>query len=76
MLGLPGAFAGTGYLTGTILLFLSCYFSTQGLMLLSRSAVKANVYPSSFYTVAHAAVPQYTILIDAAVSLKCFGVAT
>jgi amino acid permease len=112
MLGLPGAFGGTGYLGGMLLLFAGAAFSSHGLLLLSKCALLTQqqdmdmnqqhdntgntmnhndgstnkqqstpphqrpTEPSSFYTVARAAVPQYTILIDAAVALKCFGVAT
>lgn len=75
MLGLPGAFAGTGNVGGTILILLGSFFSAHGLVLLSKAAQRAGL-PSSFYSVACAAVPQYTILIDLAVALKCFGVAT
>ncbi|CAB9496757.1 Vacuolar amino acid transporter 5 [Seminavis robusta] len=75
MLGLPGAFGGTGYVGGSILIVLGAFFSSMGLWLLSRAAQRAGL-PSSFYSVAHAAVPQYTVLIDLAVALKCFGVAT
>lgn len=75
MLGLPGAFGGTGYMSGIILLIIAAMFSAHGLFLLSASAQIAGL-PSSFYSVAHAAFPRYTILIDLAVALKCFGVAT
>ncbi|KAL7513315.1 hypothetical protein ACHAXN_010397 [Cyclotella atomus] len=75
MLGLPGAFGGTGYLTGMFLLLTAAMFSAHGLVLLSKSAQTVGL-PSSFYSVAAVAVPSYTILIDLAVALKCFGVAT
>lgn len=75
MLGLPGAFGGTGYLTGVVLLLIAAMFSAHGLVLLSKSAQKVGL-PSSFYSVAAVAVPSYTILVDLAVALKCFGVAT
>lgn len=75
MLGLPGAFGGTGWLAGLFLIVISASFSAHGLVLLSKAAQAAGL-PSSFYTVAIAAVPQYTVLIDLAVALKCFGVAT
>ena len=75
MLGLPGAFGGTGYIGGLVFIVTSAAFSAHGLVLLSKAAIKAGL-PSSFYSVAHAAVPSYTILIDLAVTLKCFGVAT
>lgn len=75
MLGLPGAFQGTGWLSGIIILVLSAIFSAHGLILLSQAACITE-RPCSFYTVAKASVPRYTILIDLAVSLKCFGVAS
>ncbi|KAL3802231.1 hypothetical protein HJC23_001775 [Cyclotella cryptica] len=75
MLGLPGAFAGTGHTAGMALLLVAATFSAHGLVLLSKSATAAGL-PSSFYSVAAAAVPRYTVLIDLAVALKCFGVAT
>eukprot|EP00584_Thalassiosira_punctigera_P009179 CAMPEP_0172531184 /NCGR_PEP_ID=MMETSP1067-20121228/4689_1 /TAXON_ID=265564 ORGANISM="Thalassiosira punctigera, Strain Tpunct2005C2" /NCGR_SAMPLE_ID=MMETSP1067 /ASSEMBLY_ACC=CAM_ASM_000444 /LENGTH=466 /DNA_ID=CAMNT_0013315535 /DNA_START=64 /DNA_END=1461 /DNA_ORIENTATION=- len=75
MLGLPGAFGGTGWLSGVVLITLSASFSAHGLVLLSKAACITG-RPSSFYSVALASVPRYTILIDLAVALKCFGVAT
>lgn len=75
MLGLPGAFQGTGWLSGLILLLISATLSAHGLVLLSKAACITEL-PCSFYTVAMASVPRYTILIDLAVALKCFGVAS
>lgn len=75
ILGIPGAIAGTGWLTGIVLIALSASFSAHGLVLLSKAAFLTG-RPSSFYSVALASVPKFTILIDLAVALKCFGVAT
>jgi amino acid permease len=75
MLGLPGAFGGTGWLAGVFLIVLSASLSAHGLVLLSKAACLTG-RPSSFYSLALASVPGYTTLIDAAVALKCFGVAT
>ena len=80
MLGLPYAFAGSGYLMGTFLLLVAGFFSSVGLHLLAVSAKKVqrtrpDIKPS-FYSVASEAVPSYTVIIDGAVALKCFGVAT
>ena len=75
MLGLPGAFGGTGWVSGCILLVVAATFSAHGLVLLSKAAVLTGK-PSSYYSVALASVPRYTILIDLAVAMKCFGVAT
>lgn len=81
MLGLPSAFASSGYLVGTCLLLFAACFSALGLHLLSVSATTAQQRlptnkPASFYTVAITAMPQFAIFIDIAVALKCFGVAT
>ena len=75
MLGLPGALEGTGYVTGCVMMGLGAAFSANGLILLTKAAQQSGL-PSSFYSVARAAVPEYTVLIDLAVALKCFGVAT
>jgi Amino acid permeases len=81
MLGLPGAYAGSGFVLGTLLLIVAASFSALGLHLLSVSASTAKArtqdnHPASFYSVATTAMPQFAIAIDAAVALKCFGVAT
>lgn len=75
MLGLPGAMASTGYLMGMVLIAISAAFSAHGLVLLSKAAVLTG-RPSSFYSVALASVPRFTMVIDAAVAVKCFGVAS
>lgn len=75
MLGLPGAMGSTGWLSGIIIIVISAAFSAHGLVLLSKAACLTG-RPSSFYSVALASVPRFTILIDAAVALKCFGVAS
>ena len=75
MLGLPGAFGGTGYLSGMILIVLSAACAAHGLVLLTKVA-NFTGRPCSFYSVASASVPRYTVLIDAAVAMNCFGVAT
>mmetsp|Transcript_13228 Transcript_13228/g.26989 ORF Transcript_13228/g.26989 Transcript_13228/m.26989 type:complete len:475 (+) Transcript_13228:419-1843(+) len=77
LLGLPGAFAGSGSLTGTILLIIASLGSANGLRLLSLCARKVGYKtPTSFYSVANAAAPSTTNAIDIAVAVKCFGVAT
>lgn len=74
MLGLPHAMATTGYILGVLLLFSAAGASAFALHLLSVSAMKVGVEPSSFYVVASRAVPRATWLIDLAVAIKCFGV--
>jgi hypothetical protein len=79
MLGLPGAFAGSGFVVGTIMLVVASLFSANGLRLLALSAETVGISqetPSSFYIIANAALPDFTLVIDFAVALKCFGVAT
>ena len=69
MLGLPYAFSHTGWVLGSFLLVICGSLSSFALHLKEKQ-------PSSFYTVAHAALPKFTLLIDIAVAVKCFGVAT
>jgi hypothetical protein len=71
MLGLPHAFAECGYVMGTLLLIVSAIGSSIGLHLLAVSQATVGIRPSSFYTVANAAMPSLTVLIDVAVALKC-----
>ena len=74
-LGLPFALSNTGYVMGSILLCLSGLASSFALHCLSLCALKLP-YPSSFYAVASTALPNFEKLIDLAVVIKCFGVAT
>ena len=75
MLGLPYAFSRTGWVLGSILLVLCGSLSSFALHTLAMCALKEKD-PSSFYTVAHSAIPKFTHLIDIAVAVKCFGVGT
>jgi amino acid permease len=75
ILGLPYAFAKTGWLVGTILMFICASSSVFSLHELSVCAAMT-AKPSSFYSVAMLAAPRWVWLIDAAVAIKCFGVAT
>lgn len=75
MLGLPYAFSKTGWLLGTILSLLCAGFSCFALHCLALCALE-HPSPTSFYSVAADVVPRFTFLIDIAVAVKCFGVAT
>lgn len=75
MLGLPYAFANTGWILGTFLMACCACSSAFALHVLSICATKTEK-PSSFYAVAMLAAPSYVVLIDFAVAIKCFGVAT
>ena len=78
MLGLPGALATAGLALGS--LFLVCFagMSALGLHLLAAATkrVAGDATNVGFYAVAHRAAPSLTSLIDTAVAIKCFGVAT
>ena len=75
MLGLPYAFASAGWGLGSILLIFSCLSSAFSLHTLSLCAMSLPG-PSSFYSVGHHVMPAFTLVIDFAVAIKCFGVAT
>jgi amino acid permease len=76
MLGLPFAFAHTGWALGLLMLSSAALLSTVGLRLLALAAAHAP-RPASFHGAASAALPPLAAsLIDVAVAIKCFGVAT
>lgn len=75
MLGLPHAFSECGLGVGLVLLLVFACLSVLGLHLLSSAADIAG-RPASFYGVAEKALPGSGMLIDAAIAIKCFGVAT
>ena len=74
ILGLPFAYAHTGYILGSFLLFLCGVFAFVGLHLTSVSARMARK-PVTFKSVADLASPHLATVIDTAVLTKCFGVA-
>ena len=75
MLGLPFAFAACGFLLGPVMLCIFASCSSLALVLLSESA-DAVGRPATFNSVAERAMPGSGVLIDLAVAIKCFGVAT
>ena len=75
MLGLPHAFAMAGFVPGTLMLVVFAAFAAGGLHLLSEAA-NVSGRPASFYGVAEAAWPGAGLVIDLAIGIKCFGVAT
>jgi amino acid permease len=76
ILGLPYALSQCGMALGIGLLLACACACAFSLHLLAVCAQTAAVHPSSFYAVAAIAIPRFTLLIDFAVALKCFGVAT
>lgn len=75
ILGLPHAFSATGWIGGSILLLGCACSSAFALHFLSKCAKKVES-PVSFYSISQLAVPGYSFLIDLAVAIKCYGVAT
>jgi amino acid permease len=75
ILGLPAAFAATGWAVGLSLLAFFAGCSAFGLHLLYCCASHTGI-PSSFGGVSQASVPWLAWAVDAAISVKCFGVAT
>lgn len=73
MLGLPYAFAKTGWILGSVLLGFSAISSIFSLHILAICAAKTKI-PASFYSVTEATIPKFTFLIDLSVVLQCFGV--
>lgn len=75
ILGLPHAFASTGFVGGASVLLFCASSSAMALHFLAKCAKKVPA-PISFFSVAEAALPGYSGVIDFAVAIKCYGVAT
>lgn len=75
MLGLPHAFAESGYILGVFMLAIFGCFSAFALHLLSCCSTQL-ASPCSFYTLTSRAIPRGTFLVDLAIAIKCFGVGT
>ena len=75
MLGLPFAFASCGFLVGPCMLLMFACTSVTALFMLAECGDCAG-RPATFNSVAERAMPGSGILIDVAVAIKCFGVAT
>ena len=90
VMSLAHAFSQTGWLVGTILLIICGASSAFALHTLALCAMKLKereendnsgtdkpklVAGASFYSIAKASMPQYSVIIDLAIALKCFGVA-
>jgi amino acid permease len=77
MLGLPYAYANTGWALGAFLIFVCGFFAYFGLYFLAECARRTSRNtPSSFYSIAKIAIPSYVPVIDTVIAIKCFGVAT
>jgi amino acid permease len=73
ILGLPFAFAASGWFLGYLLILLAGVATTFSLHVLAICASKVKP-PSSFYRVTEASIPKFTFLIDLSVASMCFGV--
>ncbi|CAL1162524.1 unnamed protein product [Cladocopium goreaui] len=76
LLGMPSALAKSGYALGMLFMVFFAFCSAFGCHLLQCSARRIGQAPCSFYSVSNAVAPRWTWLIDSAVMVKCFGVAT
>ena len=78
ILGLPYALANAGYVMGIFMLIICAYFSATGLHLLTKCSQRATPKGeiASFYSIARVVDKKLPLVVDAAVGLKCFGVAT
>ncbi|KAJ1679072.1 hypothetical protein EV182_002786, partial [Spiromyces aspiralis] len=74
MLAMPAAMASIGLGLGICVILLSALASALGLHLLACNARKTHGRNSSFFAVASLTYPQATVLFDAAIAIKCFGV--
>lgn len=74
MLAMPSAYASLGYVPATLMVLMAASFAAFGLHLfiVSSQYVGRNVTISKL---ANLTYPQLTILFDAAITIKCFGVA-
>jgi amino acid permease len=75
ILGLPVAFASTGWILGYILIVLAAAASSFSLHLLTLCGKKVP-RPASFDAITEAAFPGYGYIVDIVVSCLCFGNAT
>jgi len=76
ILGLPGAYASSGFVGGTLLLIICCHLSAFGVHLLVEVGDRTG-RPASFYSVAMACGGAGAgVLIDVLVAVNAFGVAT
>lgn len=75
LLSMPYALSSVGWILGFFLLTLCGASSALSLYLLTRCA-RLTKYPSTFHLVASLTIPRLSWLVDLAIAIKCFGVAT
>lgn len=75
-LGVPYAYAETGWVLGAIFFVIFATFSVTANYFLAECALHGKSAPCSFYSVAKAAFPKWAWVIDASVVLNTYGGAT
>ena len=75
ILGLPYAFANTGWVFGILLNLISAYFAILGCRLLSFCS-SVTPAPTSFFNILHVINPHATIIVDISVALLTCGSST
>eukprot|EP00158_Paraphelidium_tribonemae_P003339 Partr_v1_DN26050_c0_g1_i1_m276 putative Solute carrier family 38 member len=73
MLAMPIAISSVGLIPGVFMIFLSGFFASTGLFLLSRCAEYVG-RSSSFNSISLITYPGASIVFDLAIAVKCFGV--
>ncbi|KAF8327211.1 transmembrane amino acid transporter protein-domain-containing protein [Cantharellus anzutake] len=74
LLAFPMAMASGGLIPGIFTCVFSGATAGLGLWFLSRCAAQCPPRRSSFFAVAQLTYPSFSVLIDAAIAIKCFGV--
>lgn len=75
VLGLPFAFANTGWILGSVLMLVAGLATAFSLHILSACALNIDG-PSTLYSVTELTMPKFAILVDLAVVISCFGAST
>ncbi len=75
VLGLPFAFANTGWFLGSILMVVAGAATTFSLHLLAACALNIDGH-STLYSVTELTMPKFASLVDLAVVISCYGAST
>lgn len=75
MLAMPAALASVGLIPGMFIILYAGITSALGLYFLARSAEKVGGRNASFSSLSKLTWPKLGIFFDAAIAIKCFGVA-
>lgn len=75
ILGLPFAFAASGWILGVLFMSMAAFCTVMSLHFLALCSMKVK-QPASFYRIAEATIPEWAFLIDVSVASMCFGIAS